>query len=174
MTNIGTELQRIESQKADFFDFERKAQGYLDEIYKSLGAEIVTRKGDTKRDVVLSYDGKEHKVEEKIRDVSISGKGDVAIEVLQAMESPQAERFLGWFYTEGFDRLVYAWCEKETGKPVKVLSFDWARFKLWLLNWLCKKKFIGALVSCKGWGKTLNLLIPMRDIPEVLYKILAG
>ena len=160
------ESQRIESEKRRFYDLERRAQEYLNELYKDIGAIIVSRNGNTKRDLVVSVNGKELKIEEKIRNASVSGIQDIAIEILQDMSTTGA---YGWFYTEEFDYLVYAWC-KDTGEPIKVLSIDWEKFKAWFLNWLCEKKHVAALVSCKGWGKTINILVPIKSIPRNLYK----
>ena len=156
--NGGGRLLSKESQ------IEKDNQIFADIFYKKMGCEFKLN-GTLPHDLFIN--GK--RVEEKYR---IGKYSDILIEILQDTRSIVGERknALGWFYTEQMEWLFYFMdCDAEKG-PKKLYAFDWHRFKKHIWNRLEEKKFHKFHTSSGGYGLTLNLLLPIKEIPNELYK----
>lgn len=171
----------------ELLEGERKAQGLLDNVYENLGMEVVNRRGNHFRDVVLRWRGKEAKVEEKIRDGEWD---DIAIEMMDGIgeefifpdrercsQCGKGERHDGWpFYTQP-DWLHYVTCAVPgTWEPTRIIRFDWDPFKRWffsdyLYNGRRGRRGEYATSGKGNKGVSLNLLLPIQEIPPELMGI---
>lgn len=142
---------------------EFRLQGAMDNLYISLGFEIISRDGTYKHDLILSKNDKNYKVEEKYRS---SDNGDFLIELVQDLTTFQQ----GWFYSEKPDAIVYIL--HKDNKLSKIYWIDFIGFRNWWFDYLSKKRIQKAIISPKGFGLTLNLVVPWSTIPEKLYKVI--
>jgi hypothetical protein len=145
------------TEKEGFIAFEKRIQSQLDIYYKFHGHAI---KRDSKRTHDLFIDG--ITVEEKIRSQK---RNDIAIEIIQDMVSFSP----GWLYTTKAIYIHYVMCTD--GEAVELYKIDWERFKNWFLSNYCIQYLQGNyIVSPKGWGVTLNILVPISKIPFDFYQ----
>jgi hypothetical protein len=146
---------QIESEKQEFYKLEREIQGLLDDWYLSRGYAVDRSLACRKFDCMLQG----RRIEEKIRD---GVRDDVLIEIVQDLRTNAP----GWFYTTGCHYLHYVFTEQR--KLALILRFRYKKFKAWLLDEYWQKPFGKYQVSVKGWGVTLNLVVPTVDIPTEL------
>lgn len=143
-------------------DGEKHAQRYMDGVYLSMGYKTDRSKADWKHDCVIYNDDSKFRVEEKIRNKIYA---DVAIEPLQSLEIGE----LGWFYHIDVDYLHYVMC-LGGWVPSRFYQIDWPKFKPWFFEWLSRDKIVSSPISSKGNGITLNVSVPICDIPDSLYR----
>jgi len=147
-----------EQEKRDFFDFERKCQKILDDYYKSRGHTVDRSKACKGFDCIL--DGT-WKVEEKIRDREYN---DILLEIIQDMETNNP----GWFNETECDYLHYVFMKGENIS--RFIRFKWDKFRNWYIqDYLTIHSQNHCVVSARGWGVTVNLSIPINDIPNYLF-----
>jgi len=144
------------------FKIEQDAQPFADKFYASQGWEY-HRVGAHDFDLFVSGE----RVEEKFRPGIYQ---DIGIEILQCMKDianliPKA---LGWFYTEKFVYLHYFMGCGENGIAV-LYRIRWSDFVPWLWSWLNVGRTMKISVSPKGYGVSLQLLIPISEIPSAIY-----
>lgn len=149
----------------DFEQFERECQPVMDMFYAQRGHEIVTRKGTKKYDLILKINGAATDwIEEKFRN---QVRGDLLVEMVQDF----ATFTRGWFYETACTHLHYVMCD-ETRVPFVLYRVDFPDFKRWLLaSYLKSKRQPTWRLSVRGWGLTLNLVVPIKDIPADLYQV---
>lgn len=152
---------------------EAEGQALLDVFYRERGYVVDRSVAGKRYDLELERDGRRFAVEEKIRSAAYD---DVLVEIVQDIGSGNP----GWFYTEDFDYLVYA-VVAAAGSGVagaavrRVTILDWPRFRKWLYRvYLDGGKRPACRVSTEGYGVTVNLVIPVRDIPPSYMKVFAG
>ncbi len=146
-------------EKQEFFDFERYAQQILDGYYKSRNHTVDRSSSCKLYDCIIDATSK---VEEKIRQEE---HNDILVEVIQDMETYSP----GWFYETGCDYLHYVFMN-DTGIG-RFIRIDWSKFKSWCLSdYFVNNKHPYSVISPKGWGLTINLSIPIKDIPKYIVR----
>lgn len=124
-----------------------------------------------------------HRPNKKTHDVVINGKfteekyrigtyEDVLIEIIQDMRGlgGEIQKALGWFYTEHMIYFHY-FMGCETGKGPRTLHrFNWSKLKPWIWKRLEEKRFHKFQTSIKGYGLTLNYVIPIKEIPKKYFE----
>ena len=143
-----------------YFEFEDAMNIYMAKYYKYIGYSI-NWNGDRQKDITLYYNNMPTLVEHKYRTKEYP---DILVEIIQDMESHD----LGWLYVCGADDLHYIICINN--KPIYFYSIPMKKFRVWLFEWLKRTKYPQYRTSLKGWGITLNLAIPIKDIPLDLIK----
>lgn len=148
------------------FAFEARMKPYMDAWYLSRGHRIVTRQGNKQYDLKLVLRGFEDEwlVEEKFRRGIY---GDLLIELMQDVVTGEP----GWFHHTRCQSLHYVFCNGERGaeKPALVYCLHWQPFKNWLVEWAGTTSHHNVINSRRGYGLTLNLVVPVRVIPSHLY-----
>ena len=142
------------------FEFEDAMNKYMDIYYKDIGYSI-NWNGDRQKDVTLYYNNMPTLVEHKYRQAEYP---DILVEIMQDVESHD----LGWLYLCGADDLHYIICLDK--KPRYYYSIPMNKFKIWFFKWLKNKKYPQYRTSLDGWGITLNLAVPINEIPIDLIK----
>ena len=124
--------------------------------------------GDEKKDITLLIDGKIQLVEHKYRYFPKTIWTDILVEIMQDMKSHN----LGWIYKCGADRLYYVICQGEKNNEYVSYYYDidMRKFKAWLFEWLKAKRYPKYITSLAGYGITLNLAVPLDEIPEGIIK----
>jgi len=146
-----------EAEKREFFDFEKYAQMILDEYYESRSHTVDRTQSCRQYDCII--DG-QYKVEEKFRQ---SEYGDILIEVIQNLNTNAP----GWFFETRCDYLHYVFMDDSIIK--RFIRLKWNKFKSWCLSdYFVSHKHNKTIISSKGWGLTVNLSIPIKDIPDYL------
>ena len=156
-------------QTRAYTEAERNAQRQLDMFYKNLGQPIL-RQPTKQYDLIL--DG--FRVEEKIRfsnpnspnpSIRNGNFSDFLIEIMQDIVTNNP----GWFYTTDADKLHYILCQYSMPKILYVI--EWDSFKKWFLDDYLHQNLIGKyVISIKGYGLTLNISVPISEVPVNLYK----
>lgn len=146
---------------------EAEGQALLDDFYRARGYAVDRSVAGREHDLALERAGRRFTVEEKIRSVAYD---DILIELIQDVPSGN----LGWFYTEEFDYLVYA--VVAGGELRRVTVIDWPRFRKWFgrvyFDRLRERRRPPALrLSLEGYGVTVNLPVPVSDIPPAYLKV---
>ena len=149
-------------------DNESIAQKHLDAFWKTLDVTVV-RDGACKNfDALYRYGDAQFTVEEKFRRIE-SVRGDVILEIVQALESMG----WGWFTKTTAERLAYVLCDLEW-RPVKLYSFRFGELRRWYLTEYLPRHRMGTYVcSTYGYGVTINLSLPLKEIPRQFYKELS-
>lgn len=143
-------------EKLQFYKIEKEAQSILDKWYMSRGHSVDRSTSCKLYDCII--DGSE-KVEEKIRGRK---RDDIVIEVIQDVTTNS----LGWYFETGCDYLHYVFMDSGVLHRIK-----WIDFKNWWESvYLIKNKQGSYIVSPRGWGTTINLVVPISFIPsEILF-----
>lgn len=148
-----------ELEKQEFIKFERKIQRQLDDWYKSKG--WMPDRTVSCRHFDLTLNGTT--VEEKIRQEIHS---DILVEIIQDMVTNDP----GWFYVSDAKLLHYVFAMDSNLE--KLLCLNLPEFKKWLKNDWWHNHLSGSYkISTKGWGLTLNLVVPINYIPDGLIHI---
>ena len=150
-----------EKEKRELFAFEKENQKLLDAFYISRGHTVDRSQACKKFDCII--DGK--LIEEKIRD---GIKNDILIEMIQDIITFAP----GWYFETGCDYLHYVFIENK--KIAKLYRINWQKFVDWYEGYLSKKIFGNYLISNKGWGITLNLILDISQIPQYLINVYNG
>jgi len=142
----------------EFVVREKAAQVGVDQWYASRGWTSARDKACKLFDCVLSRGVNQHTVEEKFRSRI---RDDILIELIQDANTGE----LGWFFTTGCDYLHYIMAG-EGGRTI-LYRIEWPGFKAWLLQ--DPKRFeYGTKVSADGYGMTINIVVPIKVIPETI------
>lgn len=149
-----------DQEKQDFFKFEREIQKLLDEWYERRNHKIDRSRSCKQFDLIMDD---KFKIEEKIRDCI---RDDLLIEIVQDLVTKAP----GWFTETECDYLHYVFTKDR--KPIKIVRLNWPDFKVWFIEYLSINKFIQAQISTKGWGCTINLILPINCIDPSLRQIL--
>lgn len=146
------------------WDIERENIPYANKLYKKWGWEYYRPNEITHDVVIIGKNGKKLPTEEKFR---VGIWDDILIEIVQDMRGLGGDisKALGWFYTERMV-LFHYFMGCETGKGPKFLyRFDWSKVKPWIWKRLEDTSFHKFQTSNEGYGLTLNLVVPIEDIP---------
>jgi len=136
--------------------FEKSKKPFFNKLYRNLGFEIISRKDCKEYDCKLRRDGFVFIVEEKaLRNLW----DDICIETIQDTET-NAD---GWIYYSKADFLVYGMFDDQ----IIVYRLPLRDFKVWFEQNIENFKEIE---SKKGWGITINKIVPIKDIPNNLIK----
>jgi hypothetical protein len=147
-----------EKEKREYFAFEAMCQKVLDNYYLSRGHKVDRSKSCKDFDCILD---EKWKVEEKFRDREYN---DILIEIVQDLKTFDA----GWFIKTKCDYLHYIFMKDDS--IIRFMRFKWNDFRNWYLeNYLSVHSNHQSIVSKKGWGVTINLSVPIADIPKNLY-----
>ena len=160
---MNKDIFTIEQEKKDFYKFETDVQKILDRWYIKRN-HTVDRTGACKEfDCILDND---IKVEEKIRDGLFN---DILIEIIQDLITFAP----GWAITTKSDYIHYVMCFNKF--PLRLYRINWKKFRPWYFDIYLKNNKQGRyIISQRGWGLTLNMLVPINDIEEsciVEYKL---
>lgn len=146
-------------------DNESKAQRYLDEFWQKHDVIVNRQNACQDFDAIYQHKGTAHTVEEKFRQIA-SVREDILLEIVQALEA----QGWGWFAKTPAQRLVYVLCNADW-KPVKLFSFRFADLRDWYLKNYLPGHRVGTYVcSTHGFGITINLSLPLKEIPKGIYK----
>ena len=152
----------IEAAKP-FFAFEKEMDVFMEKYYKDKGC-IVHKTGDKQKDITLSYNGIETSIEHKYRKVIYD---DILVEIIQDVKSNNS----GWLYECGADKLHYIICQPVEGimQPIYFHKITFKSFKDWFFRWYEVEKYPEhRTCKDKGYGLTLNVVVPLNKIPESL------
>ena len=147
--------------------FEKRMDLYMERLYKFYGFGIIWD-GDRQKDLTLIKDGKKQLIEHKYRYFPDKVFDDILVEIMQDMISHN----LGWIYVCGADYLHYIICKGERNDEYVSYYYNIKlhKFKIWLFDWLKIKQCPQYITSKKGYGITLNLAVPIKEIPKYLIK----
>lgn len=148
--------QRVRNQEQvmEGVDLEKAGQPAMDRYYKSLGLTPDRSEFSKEWDLKIIGSAGERKVEEKYRR---KDWGDILVELFQAVETFE----LGWYYTENPDILAYIILPEMYGYWIA-----WEKFKRWFAySYLKENKSPECKISPKGIGISLNIAVPVREIP---------
>ncbi len=148
---------------------DKRADPFLDNLYKKLGGEITARHPDSKFDdwdKIVKFPSITYKIEEKAR---IGDYDDVLVEIIEDVKTGD----LGWFYQTKADRLIYCLFESEESlEPYVVYVFDIQKLKNYYFEH-AKELFRQSNISDKGYGLTLNIFLPL-DLGKKIYELAKG
>lgn len=150
--------------KKELIDFERRMQEQMNAFYKSKGFTIDRSQANTEFDVILDYGANDQKrdsyVEEKFRHFNRLENvyDDQLIEIVQDIKTGN----LGWYYTTRADSIFYIICV--ANKPRYMYKLNLLEFKNWFISWLENQGYVRCAISTKGWGITLNIIVPNKEI----------
>ncbi len=157
------------SHNADFAanqDNESQAQKHLDEFWQNLKVSVDRAGACQDFDAQYTYANSTFRIEEKIRFIG-NVRDDILLEIVQALEVPD----WGWLTKTPADRLVYVLCGADW-IPIKLYSFLLPDLRRWYYQTYLPTHAHGQYIcSAKGYGITINLVLPIRDIPKALYKV---
>ena len=136
--------------KEDFFIFEKECQELFNKFYteNNWKYERVYGKENKLYDVKIQVKDKWYKIEEKTREIDYK---DLLVEIEQDTESKAP----GWLYYTQADYLFYM----VNKKTIYLVNMN--RLKNHIENF---KDYYNQKVSIKGWGKTVNIVIPWHTI----------
>ena len=144
--------------KRSMNNLDKRADPFLNNLYKKLGGEIVSVHPDNKFDdwdKIVKFPNITYKIEEKAR---IGTYEDVLIEILEDIKTGD----LGWFYQTKADRLIYCLFEnKDSLEPYVVYAFKIEVLKNYYFE-NAKELFRTSNLSPKGYGLTLNVFLPLE------------
>lgn len=141
-------------EKLLFYKAERAAQLILDKWYIGRGHTVDRTTSCKLYDCILDNTTK---VEEKIRSRL---RTDIIIEMIQDIKSNAS----GWYFETGCDYLHYVFIDAGI-----IYRIKWAKFKKWYIDsYLTINKHGSYIISPRGWGITLNLIVPLGAIPNTI------
>jgi len=146
-----------------FFDFEEEMDVFMEKYYKSKGCKVY-KNGDTQKDITLSYNGIKTSIEHKYRKVIYN---DVLVEIIQDVKSNNS----GWLYGCGAEKLNYIICQpvEEIMQPIYFHKIEFESFRNWFFKWYkIEKHPEHRTCKDKGYGLTLNVVVPLNKIPEII------
>lgn len=131
---------------------------WFDAFYAMYGydAKRVNKKG---HDTLVYNAGSVFKFEEKMR---LRYWPDLLIEDYQDMETNSK----GWARYCDADYLLYGWANEFI--PVKLYNLKWPIFRIWFFDNI---KIFEEQISTKGWGRTLNRVVPIQNVPEEMVRL---
>ena len=156
----------IEAAKP-LFAFESRMNSKMDRLYKFHEYEIIWN-GDRQKDVTLIIDGEKKLIEHKYRYFPDKIWNDILVEIVQ--DIPSNEK--GWIYECQADILTYIICQGDKMDEYITHYYDiqFKEFREWLWGWISIKRNLQYRTSFSGYGVTLNLAVPLKDIPDYLIK----
>ena len=141
----------------EYLKFEQSKKDFFNNLYRSLGFDIVSRKDCKEYDVILRKDKYKFKIEEKAR------RGywdDILVETCQDTETNKQ----GWIYYCKADFLVYGMF---SDKPI-VYRLPFKQFQSWFFEHIDELKGNN---SKDGWGKTEFKLAPISSIGHLIKRL---
>ena len=156
----------IEAAKP-LFAFEGRMNKYMDKLYRFHQYEIIWN-GDRQKDVTLIIDGEKKLIEHKYRYFPHKIWNDILVEIVQ--DIPSNEK--GWIHECQADILTYIICQGDKMNEYIVHYYDiqFKEFRAWLWEWISQNKNPQFKPCFSGYGVTLNIVVPLNDIPEYLIK----
>lgn len=157
----GIQSPRNAQQVSESFGHERMMQPMADAFYTGRGHVVETRKGTQEFDLVLLTKGNRRElIEEKFRGAVWD---DVLVEIVQDLASGD----LGWLYHCQSDYLHYFMCPN--WQYIEAMyRIKWQPFRKWLIEEYMPNRRLKFVISRQGYGLTLNISVPLRDIPDDL------
>ena len=152
----------LNKETQEYFNLENKMNKLMEKFYESKGCFCDWTVSDKQKDVLLTHQGKKTTVELKYRFDKIFP--DILIELIQDINTNNP----GWFFECKADKLHYVICVDEKPKYFYNIKFD--KFKDWFSKYLTKRPSGKYIISTKGYGITLNVPVPLSDIPIDIYK----
>ena len=149
--------------KEEFYEFENRMSKEMNTLYVKWDWQLSLFKGDKRWDKVVQIDGKTVTIEEKHRSQI---RDDILIEIIQDTETKSP----GWYEYCEADVIIYTMAKNEKSlKPTHVYWIDWPAFK----EYFDKEtlKYFNNIVSKKGWGTTINKVIPLPYIPRRICRL---
>ena len=174
---MGGAKKQMNKEFEEFRDFERQKHfGFFLPFYQKKGWKVIKDNinSDTAAfwDVILKKDGKTWKIDEKARNGEWN---DCLVEIIQDLKGINTEKpAIGWVVEceKSTDFLLYgSWEKGEEIKPSSLYAIH--AKKLW--------KYVSEIggkpkicLSPRGFGNTLNFLLPWRDLVgnEIAKKII--
>ena len=136
--------------------FAQEKEDFFNKLYLEIGFEIISRKDCKYWDLILRQDDKTFTVEEKaLRKTSDS----LFVETIQDTET----NTIGWIEYSKADFLIYGMF----GDKIVVYRLPLQKFREWFKENIDDFKEIE---SKKGWGITINKIVPISYIPLDLIK----
>jgi len=153
---------QVRADKELFCELERSIQPLLDDWYINRGY-TVDRSGACKGfDCILTNASGSQKIEEKIRGGAYN---DLLIEWVQDLETFAP----GWMHETKCDHIHYVFTLNQ--EITKVIRLNYESFRDWYLKYLASNNHGSYIISPRGWGLTLNLLIPLKDVPANIMRV---
>lgn len=149
---------------------EKGAQPHLDELYRSWGWTNIVRPhagdGEVMYDLLADTPKMQQaKIEEKVR---TSVYDDILMEVAEGYCTHRSHGH-GWpHYNDIADILSYVMLGRD-GYPETVYLFHWQAYRDWYVHWLEAHPRVECRISTKGRSPTVNVVVPVAEIPEKLY-----
>lgn len=129
---------------------------WADKYYSEQGWKFDRENSDRGSDLIMEN----MFVEEKFR---VGNYGDIAIELFQCLKDIEQlkPKSLGWFYTTKCERLFYfVGCQEDGSLPPDgFYILKWEKFKKWLYQYFKENNFPRMIISPKGYGLSLNVII---------------
>ena len=156
----------IEAAKP-LFAFEGRMNKYMDKIYRFHEHEIIWN-GDRHKDVTLIIDGEKKLIEHKYRYFPDKIWNDILVEIVQ--DIPSNEK--GWIHECQADILTQIICQGDKMDEYIVHYYDiqFKEFREWLWGWISINNKLQYRTCLSGYGVTLNIVVPLNNIPEYLIK----
>ncbi len=152
----------LNKETQEYFNLENKMNKLMKEFYESKDCFCDWSVSDRQKDVLLTYQKKKTTVELKYRFDKIFP--DILVELIQDINTNNS----GWFFECEADRLHYVICIDE--KPKYFYDIKFKKFKTWFSEYLTKRTSGKYIISIKGFGITLNVPVPLSDIPTNIYR----
>lgn len=140
----------------DYLEFEQTKQDFFNKLYRDLGFDIISRKDNKYWDVKLRKETYIFTIEEKARKKHWD---DILVETIQDTKTNKD----GWIYYSTADFLVYGMF----GDPIIVYRLKLKDFQSWFEQHIDDFQ---ERISEQGWGRTINKVVPIIDIPQKLIK----
>jgi len=138
--------------------FEQKNKDMFNKIYRKLGFDIISRIDNKFYDAKLRYKTYIFTVEEKARREVWD---DICVEILQDTNTNSA----GWIDYSKADFLIYGMF----GEQIYIYRLPLKDFRSWFKQ---NEDRFESKISKKGWGITENKIVPIKDIPTNLIKLI--
>lgn len=135
--------------KTELFEFEQANQWRFNQLYQKhdIPYKRISGEDNKKYDCVILWEGEWIKIEEKYRS---SDFNDLLVELIQDTETNDP----GWIVYSEADYLIY-------GVSQKFFIVDLPRLREFVKKHGSK---FNQIVSEKGWGRTVNIAIPLYTI----------
>jgi hypothetical protein len=137
--------------KEEFFRFEKEQRRFFDDYYrgKRWGCQRINGKENKRYDCLIFIGTREIKIQEKVRSEDY---GDFLVELIRDTNTGDK----GWLYTCEADYILYK-------TPKNFYWIDRQKLKNHMEKFGVDYKTIE---SIKGWGRTINAIIPWKIIIE--------
>lgn len=127
---------------------------YMKEYYEGCGCHVDYSVSNIEYDVLLTYRYKKTSIEEKYRRKEFP---DILVELIQDIATNNS----GWYYTSNAEYLNYIICDE---RPLYFYKINYRMFKDFVIEYI-RNNTAGFIIAKEGYGLTLNISIPLSDIP---------